>query len=469
MRNARMMTVLSLAALGIVVTPATQGCGSSATSEFGGDRSGNGPGGDNGAPGFGFGDDQGGDGTPGGCVGLQCQQVACASGGTTSLSGKVFDPSGTVPLYNAIVYVPNSQVEPLPKGLTCDQCGTLISGSPITTAITDAKGEFRLENVPVGDNIPVVIQIGKWRRQITVPSVASCQNTALAPALTRLPRNQSEGDLPQFAITTGGADSLECFLRKIGISDSEFTPASGNGRVHMFQGTGGSTISGITAAASLWDSPAELAKHDVVILSCEGNEYLDGKSDAAMQAMFDYANAGGRIFASHFHYVWFKDGRRANQKPSRFPKTANFISASNERNGDYNIDRGFPKGQALAEWLVNVGASQTVGQIPMREIRTNVSNVVESVSRRWIFTPNSQNTKYYSFNTPVGAPPDNQCGRAVYTDIHVSGTMQSGGNFPRQCSTDPLTPQEKALLFLLFDLSACISDDSKPPKAPPPR
>ena len=32
---------------------------------------------------------------------------------------------------------------------------------------------------------------------------------------------------------------LDCLMRKIGISDSEFTPDSGSGRVHMYVGGAG--------------------------------------------------------------------------------------------------------------------------------------------------------------------------------------------------------------------------------------
>ncbi len=187
--------------------------------------------------------------TPGAgpCVNLACQQTtcrqgaclqqACPGGQKTTLRGKVFDPAGRVPLYNVLVYVPNAPLDPIASGPSCDRCDTPISGKPITSALSDTKGEFLLDNVPVGSDIPLVVQVGKWRREIRVPQTVACAETVLDdPNLVRLPRSREEGNLPKIALTTGGADNLECLLRKIGIAESEFTPETGAGRVNFFAG-----------------------------------------------------------------------------------------------------------------------------------------------------------------------------------------------------------------------------------------
>src|SRR5687768_1079668 len=70
-------------------------------------------------------------GDAGVCVNLQCQQNVCAGGGSTTISGTVYDPAGNNPLYNVAVYVPNEPVLPLTAGATCDDCNALYTGSPI--------------------------------------------------------------------------------------------------------------------------------------------------------------------------------------------------------------------------------------------------------------------------------------------------------------------------------------------------
>ncbi len=424
------------------------------------------------------------------CSGIQCQQVVCAGGGTTSVTGTVFDPSGTLPIYNALVYVPNAQVEPFAPGVACDRCATLPSGQPIATALTDSAGKFTLTNVPVGKDIPVVIQIGRWRRQIVVGSVPECQETPLDAALTRLPRNQSEGDIPKIAITTGFADSLECTFQKLGIDSAEFTNPDGDGRVHIYQGlrqmTGGGSANGskidnqTPPATDLWNDLGRMKQYDLIVYSCEGDPNDATKKPAAKANTRDYLNAGGRLFSSHYHYTWFENGA------SPLPDTAAWIrNPSPDRYRGLtttDIDTSFPKGASFADWLVNVGASNPRGKLDIEQIRRNVASVpakgiAPDASRRWVYHTNpneggAEETKFFSFNTPFGSAPETQCGRGVYTDIHVGGDDATGVSdvlIKNSCTSSTLLPQEEALLFLLFDLASCVQDDSKPPSAPPLR
>jgi hypothetical protein len=79
-------------------------------------------------------------------------------------------------------------------------------------------------------------------------------------------------------------------------------------------------------------------------------------------------------------------------------------------------------------------------------------------------------TMYFSFDTPVnamasadgGAPA--YCGRAVFSDLHV-GAGQDVGNVPppARCANTDLSPQEKALEFMIFDLSSCVIPDTTAP------
>ena len=126
----------------------------------------------------------------------------------------------------------------------------------------------------------------------------------------RLPSNSSQGSLPDIAISTGGADSLECLPLRIGVDATEYVAgASSAGHIHIFSGYAGAVTRTATPQSyqALWDSTGDLMKNDVVLLSCEGEETAN-VTDANRQSLFDYAAQGGRVFASHYHYVWLAFG-----------------------------------------------------------------------------------------------------------------------------------------------------------------
>lgn len=427
-----------------------------------------------------------------GCVGLECQQVGCADGGTTTVTGKVYDPAGKVPLYNVTVYVPNGELAPITAGLgpACDRCDAEISGNPIALAATDASGSFTLEDVPADIDFPLVMQIGKWRRTVTIPKVAACETSAIDATLTRLPRNRDEGDIPRIALTTGSADPLECLLRKVGLDDSEFGVAGSEARVHLYAGASTAPAAATSSlrsgeafrpAMELWNDVDALKKYDIVMLSCEGDEHADDKPVAARQALYDYAKIGGRIFTSHYHHYWFSNSPVPEVKGlaswvndftcqgasclfEEEPAPSDTIYAT--------VNTAFAKGAAMKTWLKNTGSLTGPGDtLPILEARHNVGSVTDNaLSWLTIENPRASGDKtaheYISFNTPVGAPDDKVCGRVVYSDLHVGAGDATGKPFPEGCTTPDLTPQQKALEFMLFDLSSCIQRDDQPPSGP---
>jgi hypothetical protein len=408
--------------------------------------------------------------------------VTCDGDATTTISGTVYIPSGQLPLYNVVVYVPETELAPFTPGASC-VCE--ITGSPIATALTDAKGQFVLQNVPVGPDIPLVIQVGDWRREFNIGTVQPCVDTPVPDRTLKLPTKQSEGDIPKIAVATGRLDALECLVRKLGVDSSEFTNPRDGGRVQLFSGTEGTSRyvdelnDGETfpPAQALWDDVASLKEYDLVLLSCEGDRPpepdeplsdVPNKSEAALQAMFDYANLGGRIFASHYHSIWFQRG------PAPFPEIATFTSQSDSQyqtiTGQVVTD--FPKGEALQQWLVNTDTSPD-GSVPIEGGAHTIVAENTDYAQRWLQTEDPPSVQYISANTPLGASDADQCGRVVLSDLHVSPGPPTGDfsdlvtEFPEGCVTDTLTPQEAVLAFMLFDLSACIVPDDQAPVAPP--
>ena len=444
----------------------------------------------------------------------------CPDGGTTSISGTVYDPAGNNPLYDVAVYVPGSPLQPLPSGVPTGadacSCAALFKSQAISTTTTKVDGSFTLTNVPAGKAVPLVVQVGKWRRSLHV-DVAACQDNPQPDKSLKLPSTVAPGDtddnMPDIAVSTGVADTLECLMMRIGLPASELVAgASTAGHVHVFAGgqpggTGDHTIgrpalpaftNAPTSFTDLWATQAQLMAYDIALFSCEGGETYDA-NPPALEA---YLNAGGRVFASHYHYAWF-GGPIASGKwyvpplPAEYAAPAdwgtNLATWTKDTGGSENLIGGvidttlngatgsFAKGVALQSWLQETGAlgqnGVPAGQLSIYQPKYNATvTAANTRSQPWITAGAMSSlpgaTMYFSFDTPVDAPAaadggaPQYCGRAVYSDLHVAGDPSTTDvpPAPGGCASGPLSPQEKALEFMLFDLSSCVIPDNQPPQ-----
>jgi hypothetical protein len=395
----------------------------------------------------------------------------------------VRDPARRMPLYNVIVYVPLEPLPELPIGTSCDACDFHIP-NVFSSALTDVGGNFRVQ-APPGENVPLVIQIGKWRRAITVPFVSPCVDNVIdEPDATRLPRSRSEGNMPRIAVVTGFEDPLECFLRRVGIADSEFTTANGDGAVNLFVGCDGGSGTGtdrfasrlggepFLPASTLFSDTGLLASYDFVFLGCEGSA-CESEKAPYRENIQRYADQGGRLFLDHQQGYWLRSGSEAWQGLASFRD----IGAETTSGVAATVDRTFPKGDAFGNWLVNAGASQNLGEILMR-----AGSSVEAVTpptQRWLYGDLNLDEEIDIFSltarTPVDVPEHLQCGRIVFSDFHAlhgafdsPDASRSDAPFPSGCVADVLSPQDAAIEFQLFDLPSCIERSGPPPMPPRP-
>ncbi len=437
-------------------------------------------------------------GTGGGaCTGFCLNQDStCPATSKTRIKGKVYAPNGTLPLPGAIVYVPNGAatspygVTPIASGVgsggTCEQCSQQASGSPLVSTTSAFDGSFTLEDVPAGVSFPIVIQLGRWRRMVMIAATPACTERTLTPDESRLPVRQNEGgngvdNIPLIAISTGQVDGLECVFRKLGLTSSGSANQFGNppgtstadrGRIRLYRdndksgAAGGARIDDNTPRtdSALTDTQAHLDQYDAVIFGCAGGQ--NDRSTAILDRVRAYANKGGRVFATHYEYVYLY-----NRDPWNLTAAWDVPRARSSGNGSWTgeINTGSAKRLLFSQWLNAHGVTALSATNPPRvnisEARNNADRPVATGAEEWITRYNDPDADdavlHYTFNTPWGAAPDSQCGRVLFSDFHVTIGNTSGAIFPNHCDTGPLTNQEKILAFFLFDLTSCI-------QVPPP-
>jgi hypothetical protein len=449
------------------------------------------------------------------CTNLCLAQKICGAMNTTTLTGTVV--AGTLPAYipagkgpdpipNVVVYVPNTTPAAFTKGVTCNACGADVTGDPITETTTDYQGNFTLTNVPVPASgvIPIVIQLGKWRRIFGLgntnnPGIKVTQCTGNNAGQLRMPRTKAEGDIPLTAISTGEIDPMECVLLKMGVDQSEFTDPGVGGRIEMYAGNG-ATVDGFTPdetklVPNAHNSTGTLDQYDQVLFPCWADDPLSAgsqnvKTSNQQQNVVSYTNAGGRMFATHLSYSWLEF---AGATP--FNTTATWTGdppVGGTPDLEYNTGTATIQQGTSADtltffkWMNALAWSNaTNGAFSIAQERNNFS-AIGAGSQLWIQGSNAAPTisngagnwptsfpLVYTFATPysTAATPPTQCGKVIYSDFHVSvingGSQDDQGfTFPDECTSAPMSAQEKALEYLIWDLASCLPGPPGPSCTP---
>ncbi|MBX3187093.1 MAG: carboxypeptidase regulatory-like domain-containing protein [Labilithrix sp.] len=418
----------------------------------------------------------------------------------TRITGRVYDPSGAppttgannLPLPGIAVFQPANTLTPLTDGRQCDSCSSLDSPA-VARAVTDATGSFTLSGVTPGPATRLVVQSGRWRRETTV-NVAACGANPQPAGTVRMPQNLTDypaggsANMPKLGVVTGSLESLSCLLRKVGISLSEIgrhTGAADTKRVQIFRYNGMNTSPAAPASSTLYNA-ATLDLFTALIFDCP--DMNNDKSAAARTLLRNYVDTGGRLFVDHWAGDYLLN---TAQWPvtSTWDPTTSGGSAPSSLPSRGRLRTGTPPQQLLHDWLNNVSASTDYGTgwIRVDEARRNAM-VPAAGTVEWIRGQRNNNwgsgappgppsvtgdmSLSYSFETPFGGPNcgiANGTGRVVYNGMHVNPSRGTTGTFPGSCSLGlALSPEEKALIYQLFQLTACQVGGNPPPPPPPP-
>lgn len=301
------------------------------------------------------------------------------------------------------------------------------------------------------------------------------------------------------------------------------------GRTPNGGGDGASIDANTPLEDVIYSDPTRITSYDMLLADCEGQDADTNlnERDSWGANVVDYVDRGGRMFVSHLRYSWLIGNGTLDGAATW---DTNQHSDYNSGAGIIAIGRpqASPRIQNFADWMANEGVAMppTYGfdiTDPRSQEKTLGMSSEEFVLTTSIVrtsgTLTGDQTQQFSFNTPYGAADDAVCGRVAYSGFHVAaestgtgGTSGMGGaggmgsgtggrasgtggmtgaagrgggmpppgggttnaspfanaTFPQHCtSAGDLTAQEKVLLYMLFDLNACVGMTPPPPACEP--
>ncbi|MBL9108621.1 MAG: hypothetical protein JNM74_05095 [Myxococcales bacterium] len=347
-------------------------------------------------------------------------------------TGTVYTPAGEIPVAGALVYLSPKRPAPMPQGNFCDTCVPLEKSIPQT--LTKADGTFELVANRLGKQV-LVIQKGQFRRVVEVDVTPG--DRRISRGDTTLPRQNdaAKGDqVPSILVVDTAYDDIEETLDGLGIPR-------------------GTVIAQSTRLAELRDA-ARLDTYQIIFLPCgecgtRGGGTFDPPAshgeghamDPVVQANLKaWVRKGGKLYVTDFaysfvnetwkDYVRFSPNKGCNTDAYDTPATLAdpgleaWLAAQGDR--DVTFENAWVKVEGVNEVTVPDGAGGTKKVVP----------------KVWAY--GNDNGK----NRPMTLSFEDGCGRVLYSAYHTEGTGSLG----------KLLPQEKALMYVLFEVSTCVVD-----------
>jgi hypothetical protein len=247
----------------------------------------------------------------------------------------------------------------------------------------------------------------------------------------------------------------------VGIQDTEFTDAGGGGRINLYGGAvasgspGAIVDSSSPSADTLMGTSTNLNAYDMLMLPCEGGQF--NKSAAELSNLIGFANAGGRVYSSHYSYVWMYQNPPFSGVAQWSPRYESSFSPDPDI---ATVNTGFSDGNTLGQWLAlpAISASVAPDEMQISTLRQDQLGV-NPPTQSWLTLKEPGNpVMQLVFDTPVGNTTANQCGRVLFNEYHVENppTSPAGVTFPNECASTSatMTPQEKLLEYSLFALTS---------------
>ncbi len=398
-------------------------------------------------------------------------------GAGAEVTGTVFAPNGLDPVPGAVVYLTRTAPAMQPPGVSCDNCD--LPGNLLGYAVSNVQGRFNIAHgLDGGGSAYLIVQKGRFRR-VTMVSAVGCAPVSASASATTLPGARAQGEIPKILVAAGTAmaqdtrpaamdwayDDISSVIRRIGITEFDRAEPCRTA----------TTTTDVTTAAcefgNILADSARLNEYNVIFAPCGALGF--SKSWQVLGAAVNsriatnvrtWLQRGGRLYASDTAY-----GLLSRSAPTVATFAGGMTLATNNRDpANIGVGASPPMGRTyqaqivdpnLRTWLADRGVGMmgtvsitgfispwvAVDSVPMTT-RVLVDGEVE-----WF-------TSMAGVTMPAGRRPltisadikeNNGCGRAVFSSYEVDNRAAM--------PMTPLSPQERILEYLLFELGGCIN------------